>query len=122
MHSVSSAACRESNCIQPDVQCLVALNADMDEEWKICLAIANSNAKNYQLWNHRRKCALRMGPMNAEREMEFASSCLELDAKNYHIWAHRQVLKFLPYSNRLTCIHDMPAHNTGGDSHRVSSP
>ena len=73
------------------VQCLVETNADMDEEWNLCLAIANSNAKNYQLWNHRRKCALRMGPENAEREMEFASAGLELDAKNYHIWAHRQV-------------------------------
>eukprot|EP00892_Ulva_mutabilis_P011120 jgi/Ulvmu1/8380/UM042_0087.1 len=73
-------------------QCLVETNADMDEEWNLCMAIANSNAKNYQLWNHRRKCALRMGPGNAEREMEFAAAGLEIDAKNYHIWAHRQTL------------------------------
>lgn len=83
------------------MQCLVATNADMDEEWKICMAILHSNAKNYQLWNHRRKCALRMGAANAKREMEFAAAGLEIDAKNYHIWAHRQVhrnfLSFIPY-------------------------
>lgn len=72
--------------------------ADMEEEWTICLAIANQNSKNYQLWNHRRLLALKMGKENAKREIEFASSVLEEDAKNYHIWAHRQVHRLT-----LTC-------------------
>lgn len=63
----------------------------MDEEWTICLAIAQHSGKNYQLWNHRRRLAMQMGRQNAKRELEFASSFLEVDQKNYHIWAHRQV-------------------------------
>lgn len=47
------------------------------------------NAKNYQLWNHRRKCALRAGPSSAEAELDFSMLALEIDEKNYHAWAHR---------------------------------
>lgn len=63
----------------------------MDEEWTICMAIAEHSGKNYQLWNHRRLLAMHMGKENAIRELEFASSFLDVDEKNYHIWAHRQV-------------------------------
>lgn len=63
----------------------------MDAEWHLCYTIALSNCKNYQLWNHRRRCAMRMGARNADRELEFAAWALEQDAKNYHVWSHRQV-------------------------------
>ena len=76
------------------LQCLMALDADMESEWALCWAIAEANCKNYQLWNHRRRCAMRMGAHNAARELEFAAHFLEQDAKNYHIWAHRQVRHF----------------------------
>ena len=73
------------------MQCLVETGADMDEEWTICMAIAEGSGKNYQLWNHRRLLAMQMGRENAMRELEFASSFLDVDEKNYHIWSHRQV-------------------------------
>jgi protein farnesyltransferase/geranylgeranyltransferase type-1 subunit alpha len=63
----------------------------MEYEWQLCWAIGMSNAKNYQLWNHRRRCAMNLGAANAPRELEFAAHFLAEDAKNYHIWAHRQV-------------------------------
>lgn len=86
--------------MQPDrVQCLVAVDGDMEAEWTVCHDMALQNAKNYQLWNHRRRCAMRMGPGNALRELEFAAHHLEHDAKNYHIWAHRQVR----VSKRTSC-------------------
>ncbi len=50
------------------------------------------NAKNYQLWNHRRKCALALGGGAARRELEVAAEALAIDAKNYHAWAHRQAI------------------------------
>jgi Protein prenyltransferase alpha subunit repeat len=72
-------------------QCLEATGANFQSEWGLCWAIGETNAKNYQLWNHRRRCALAMGAGNADRELEFAAHFLAQDAKNYHIWAHRQV-------------------------------
>lgn len=36
----------------------------------MCLRGPQSNAKNYQLWNHRRKCALALGPGAAARELQ----------------------------------------------------
>eukprot|EP00955_Chlamydomonas_euryale_P087078 364267-Chlamydomonas_euryale.AAC.11 len=48
-----------------------------------------SNAKNYQLWNHRRKCALRRGAACARAELDFVARALAADDKNYHAWAHR---------------------------------
>jgi hypothetical protein len=50
------------------------------------------NAKNYQLWNHRRKCALALGPVAADRELSVADQALAEDEKNYHAWAHRQAI------------------------------
>lgn len=55
-------------------------------------ARSQDNAKNYQLWNHRRKCALRAGPSSAEAELDFTMLALEIDEKNYHAWAHRLVI------------------------------
>ena len=42
-------------------QCVVALSSTAVEEGELafCQAILHDNAKNYQLWNHRRKLALR---------------------------------------------------------------
>ena len=50
------------------------------------------SCKNYQLWNHRRKCALAMGPGAARRELEVAAEALAEDSKNYHAWTHRQAI------------------------------
>lgn len=50
------------------------------------------NAKNYQLWNHRRKCMLAMGLAAAQRELQVAEEALQADDKNYHAWAHRQAV------------------------------
>jgi hypothetical protein len=73
------------------LQCILETGADMEYEWQLCWAIGLSSAKNYQLWNHRRRCAMHLGAANAQRELEFAAHFLAEDAKNYHIWAHRQV-------------------------------
>ena len=75
------------------MQCIEALGGDFEAEWALCWAIGEDNCKNYQLWHHRRRCALCMGADNADRELEFAAHFLQQDAKNYHIWAHRQVLQ-----------------------------
>ena len=55
-------------------------------------SLPQDHAKNYQLWNHRRKCALRAGPSSAQRELEFAAEALGIDEKNYHAWAHRMAI------------------------------
>lgn len=60
------------------------------------------NAKNYQLWNHRRKCAFALGRTAADRELEVAAEALEADDKNYHAWAHRQAVVLV---SRLTGAH-----------------
>ena len=44
--------------------------------------IANVNAKNYQLWNHRRKCALLIGEKGKEAELDFTAE----------VGSHRQQL------------------------------
>ena len=85
------------------MQCLVECGADFESEWGLCWAIGDANCKNYQLWNHRRRCALRMGSANVHRELEFAAHFLAKDPKNYHIWAHRQVCLDVMSSCRL-CI------------------
>jgi hypothetical protein len=73
------------------MQCLLAGNVDLECEWALCWRIGENNSKNYQLWNHRRRCAMLLGRANADNELEFAEHFLKQDAKNYHIWAHRQV-------------------------------
>lgn len=54
--------------------------------------IMRNNAKNYQLWNHRRKCALRAGPSCLPRELDFVQRALSSDDKNYHAWSHRMAM------------------------------
>lgn len=87
----------------------------MESEWALCWAIAEGNCKNYQLWNHRRRCAMHMGADNAARELEFAAHFLEQDAKNYHIWAHRQAR---PGPTRCC---DWHSENTRQDTHATCS-
>lgn len=72
-------------------QCLEALYDDeaVRGEHHFLERIAAINVKNYQLWNHRRQLAFRLGPGTAHQELEFAGHCLEDDPKNYHTWAHR---------------------------------
>lgn len=38
-----------------------------------CRRVAEDSVKNYQLWNHRRKIALAMGPAAAEAELQFCA-------------------------------------------------
>jgi hypothetical protein len=40
--------------------------------WSVfCRRVAEDSIKNYQLWNHRRKIALAMGPAATEQELRF---------------------------------------------------
>lgn len=39
----------------------------------LCRRIAEDSIKNYQLWNHRRKIALALGPAAAEAELQFCA-------------------------------------------------
>mmetsp|Transcript_8742 Transcript_8742/g.18637 ORF Transcript_8742/g.18637 Transcript_8742/m.18637 type:complete len:399 (+) Transcript_8742:366-1562(+) len=71
--------------------CLEALNTNVDD-YAFTDNIMQDNAKNYQLWNHRRKCALKMGVSAAGKELEFAAAALDNDEKNYHAWSHRQAI------------------------------
>lgn len=71
---------------------LTALQANLQNECVFTERVAEDSIKNYQLWNHRRKIALAMGPAAAEAELQFCAEALDADAKNYHAWAHRQVV------------------------------
>eukprot|EP00775_Hariotina_reticulata_P003675 gene3675-3936_t len=71
---------------------LMELQADLTQEYQFTLRVAEESAKNYQLWNHRRKLASRLGPSTAELELQFCAEALAADAKNYHAWAHRQAV------------------------------
>uniref|UniRef100_A0A7S0R5Z1 Protein farnesyltransferase/geranylgeranyltransferase type-1 subunit alpha n=1 Tax=Chlamydomonas leiostraca TaxID=1034604 RepID=A0A7S0R5Z1_9CHLO len=71
-------------------QCLNELGKDMSCEYEFTDPIMADNAKNYQLWNHRRKCMLAQGSSAAQRELQVAEDALRVDEKNYHAWAHRQ--------------------------------
>eukprot|EP00879_Flechtneria_rotunda_P006326 GHRR01006649.1.p1 GENE.GHRR01006649.1~~GHRR01006649.1.p1 ORF type:complete len:296 (+),score=116.88 GHRR01006649.1:1024-1911(+) len=71
---------------------LQELHADLTQEYDFTRRIADESAKNYQLWNHRRKLAKALGPDTAQAELQFCKDALDADAKNYHAWAHRQVV------------------------------
>ncbi|KAI8465579.1 MAG: hypothetical protein J3K34DRAFT_525239 [Monoraphidium minutum] len=71
-------------------RCAQALGTDLEEEAALTERIARDSAKNYQLWNHRRKVAGARGPGGAAAELAFAARALDGDEKNYHAWAHRQ--------------------------------
>jgi hypothetical protein len=59
-------------------ECLQALGASLaDEDGFMGLVASENGLKNYQLWNHRRKCAAAMGAANAPRELAFAAEALE---------------------------------------------
>eukprot|EP01025_Chloroclados_australasicus_P065505 TRINITY_DN8925_c0_g4_i2.p1 TRINITY_DN8925_c0_g4~~TRINITY_DN8925_c0_g4_i2.p1 ORF type:complete len:269 (+),score=18.22 TRINITY_DN8925_c0_g4_i2:307-1113(+) len=74
-------------------ECLMALNDSLDGEWELCLQVLDQSPKNYQLFNHRRKCFdYLFKPGNtqvARRELEFAETAIDRDSKNYHAWSHR---------------------------------
>lgn len=38
-----------------------------------CRRVAEDSIKNYQLWNHRRKLALALGPETVEQELKFCA-------------------------------------------------
>lgn len=60
----------DNSCMPPGVCYLLA--------WCVyrclpCRRIAEDSIKNYQLWNHRRKLALALGPEAAEAELDFCA-------------------------------------------------
>eukprot|EP00123_Amoebidium_parasiticum_P001563 comp12682_c0_seq1/m.7774 comp12682_c0_seq1/g.7774 ORF comp12682_c0_seq1/g.7774 comp12682_c0_seq1/m.7774 type:complete len:311 (-) comp12682_c0_seq1:32-964(-) len=67
---------------------LKALNKDLREELEYVQEMAEDNAKNYQLWYHRRAVVEMLGDYS--RELSFSGHMLADDAKNYHAWTHRQ--------------------------------
>jgi len=66
--------------------------AVLHEERRYMEEIASDNAKNYQLWNHRRKCAMAVGAAGKHEEMKFTADILLEDGKHYHAWSHRQAI------------------------------
>ncbi|KAL4422871.1 hypothetical protein ABPG75_009068 [Micractinium tetrahymenae] len=74
------------------IEALGGVAARGEQEKALTRSVATANPKNYQLWNHRRRLALALGPGQAEEEMAFSAACLQHDAKNYHAWAHRQAV------------------------------
>lgn len=61
---------------------------DLLSELAYCEDIIRKNAKNYQVWHHRR-CIVEL-LNDASRELELTADVLSLDEKNYHAWQHRQ--------------------------------
>lgn len=90
----------------------------LQEEVALTCAIAADNAKNYQLWNHRRKLAAKLGAPNAPAELAFAAEALQEDEKNYHAWAHRQwvVKTFGLWPQELDYVQDMVAKDARNNS------
>lgn len=72
-------------------QCLESLGS-LDNEMHFINEMASRSPKNYQLWNHRRRFALKRGAFHAQEELDYAAECLAEDHKNYHAWAHRQAI------------------------------
>eukprot|EP01026_Neomeris_dumetosa_P057530 TRINITY_DN5299_c1_g1_i1.p1 TRINITY_DN5299_c1_g1~~TRINITY_DN5299_c1_g1_i1.p1 ORF type:complete len:339 (-),score=47.88 TRINITY_DN5299_c1_g1_i1:114-1130(-) len=74
-------------------QCLMALDDSLESEWDFCQQVLDESPKNYQLFNHRRKCfefLFAKGDAEvARKELEFAGVAIQRDAKNYHAWSHR---------------------------------
>lgn len=69
------------------------------QEKDYCTVQCLRNMKNYQVWFHRRACAIGMsgaadgaGTPNADarEEMDFIASIIREDNKNYHAWGYRQ--------------------------------
>ena len=69
------------------------------QEKDYCTVQCLRNMKNYQVWFHRRACAIGMsgaadgaGTPNADarEEMDFVASIIREDNKNYHAWGYRQ--------------------------------
>lgn len=67
---------------------LSALDMDLLAELAYCEEVIVDNAKNYQVWHHRRCIVEQLA--DASRELQLTAEVLDLDAKNYHAWQHRQ--------------------------------
>ena len=72
------------------VQCLFALDSNLDDEIAWLNETALANQKNYQIWHHRHMLVDRTG--RHDGETAFVDRMLALDAKNYHVWSYRQWL------------------------------
>lgn len=57
----------------------------------VCRRVAEDSIKNYQLWNHRRKIALALGPAAAEQELQFCTGELRTHCV---LTARRSALRF----------------------------
>jgi hypothetical protein len=58
------------------VQALGGIAAHAEVEDALAQRVAHDNPKNYQLWNHRRRCALARGPEHAEQVRLFGTTAL----------------------------------------------
>lgn len=64
------------------------LKKDLREELEYIGDMIHKNAKNYQVWQHRR--VLVEWLKDASGELALTEWVLREDAKNYHAWQHRQ--------------------------------
>lgn len=67
----------------------------------VCRQVAEDSIKNYQLWNHRRKIALALGPAAAEQELQFCTGELRTHCV---LGARDTALRF----SKALCCHSAP--------------
>ncbi|TSP25379.1 Protein farnesyltransferase/geranylgeranyltransferase type-1 subunit alpha [Bagarius yarrelli] len=67
---------------------LQALQKDLRTEMKYITTIIEEQAKNYQVWHHRRMVVEWLN--DPSQELQFTAEILVQDSKNYHAWQHRQ--------------------------------
>jgi protein farnesyltransferase/geranylgeranyltransferase type-1 subunit alpha len=84
-----------------------SIGRDWNEELLWVTGLAESNPKNYQIWQHRRSCLEKCcgGEVTGQAEIDFLNEFLTSDemddAKNYHAWAHRQWVVSTPSGGEL---------------------
>ncbi len=77
-------------------KCLELIDGDFNAELAYVSKISQSQAKNYQVWQHRKLVVEKLN--NAGNEFKDTKLNLEIDAKNYHVWSYRQwLLRTFPF-------------------------
>lgn len=66
------------------------LQINLQTEKIFLSVISTKNPKNYQIWSYRRELLKKIN--NADGELEFVKTILDIDAKNIHAWGYRQWL------------------------------
>eukprot|EP00301_Raphidiophrys_heterophryoidea_P022240 c6445_g1_i1.p1 GENE.c6445_g1_i1~~c6445_g1_i1.p1 ORF type:complete len:324 (-),score=93.75 c6445_g1_i1:71-1042(-) len=95
------------------LECLKELGVGvgrLEEELAYVEEMAMDNAKNYQLWHHR-KCVIELlgQHVSGDSELAFIARALEQDNKNYHAWGYRQwvVTRYDLWNEELTFTQEM---------------